>query len=72
VLLAAGWAVLLAALGVSFAAYRHVAGALAGAAGHPPGDASGLTRHPLAPVIPWLIVVGLGCTAASLLVRLAT
>lgn len=71
VLLASGWAVLLAALGASFAAYRHVAGALAGAAGRPP-DAAGLSRHPLAPVIPWLIVVGLACTAASLLVRLAT
>ncbi len=71
VLLAVGWAMLLGALGASFAAYRHVAAGLRGAAGPPPGDAGSLARHPLAPVNPWLIVVGLGCTAASLIVRLA-
>lgn len=70
VLLAVGWAFLLAALAASFAAYRHVAGVMLHGP-REPLDASGLARHPLAPVVPWLIVVGLACTAASLLVRLA-
>jgi hypothetical protein len=35
-------------------------------------DATRLPRHRAAPAIPWLIVGGLACTAASLLVALAT
>jgi hypothetical protein len=71
VALAVGWGFLLGALGASFVAYRRVAGALLRGPGEPI-DAAGLARHPLAPVIPWLIVAGLACTAASLLIRLAT
>jgi len=71
VLLAAGWALLLGALGASFATYRHVEGTLLRGP-REPLDATGLARHPLAPAVPWLIVAGLACTAASLLVRLAT
>jgi hypothetical protein len=71
VLLAAGWALLLGALGASFAAYRHVAGTLLRGS-REPLDARGVARHPLASAVPWLIVAGLACTAASLLIRLAT
>ena len=70
VLLAIGWGVLLAALGASFAAYRHVTGLMLQAS-RETSDAAALSRHPLAPVIPWLVVVGLGCTAASLIIKLA-
>ncbi len=70
VLLAIGWALLLAALATSFALYRHVAAALGGGPGQP-ADAARVAPHGLAPVVPWLIVAGLACTAASLLVRLA-
>ena len=69
-LLAVGWALLLGALGASFAAHRHVAGVLVRGP-HETLDGTGLAPHPLAPAIPWLIVAGLACTAASLLVRLA-
>ncbi len=71
VLLGVGWAALLGALGASFAAYRHVAALLSRGA-HEPLDAAGITRHRLAPAVPWLIVCGLAGTAASLLVRLAS
>ncbi len=71
VLLAVGWGFLLGALGASFAAYRHVAGLLLRGPAEAI-EASGLARQPVAPMIPWLIVAGLACTAASVLVRLAT
>ncbi len=71
VLLAVGWALLLAAVASSFAAHRHVSGVLVRAAGERV-DATGLQRHPFAPATSWLIVGGLACTAAGLLVALAT
>lgn len=71
VLVAVGWALLMAGLGASSAAYRHVSGLLSGS-GRERLDASRLPRHPFAPAIPWLVVGGLACTAASLLVALAT
>ncbi len=71
VLVGVGWALLLGALGLSFAVYRHVAGVLLRGT-REVLDASALERHPFAPAIPWLIVLGLACTAASLLVALAT
>jgi hypothetical protein len=70
VLLALGWALLVGALAASFLAWRHVAGVLLRAA-REPLDATALERHPLAPTIATLIVLGLGCTAASMLVALA-
>ncbi len=69
VLLAVGWALLFAALAVSFAAYRHVSGLLL-RAGRDTLDAASLGRHPLLPAVPWLIVLGLACTAAGMLVAL--
>jgi hypothetical protein len=69
VLLAIGWALLLGSLALSFAAYRRVAGLLARGA-REPLDITGLARQSLAPAAPWLIVLGLACIAASLLVRL--
>jgi hypothetical protein len=69
VLVGVGWALLLAALGASFAAHRHVSGLLSGGGSDGP-DALRLPRRPFAPAIPWLIVGGLACTAASLLVGL--
>ena len=68
--LAIGWASLFGALALSFAAYRHVAGLLARGA-REPVDAGTLANHSLAAAVPWLIVLGLTCTAVSLLVRLA-
>ncbi len=70
VLLAVGWAALLGALGASFAAHRHVSGSLLRGVTERV-EATSLQRHALAPAIPWLIIVGLACTAASLLVALA-
>ncbi len=71
VLLAAGWALLLASLASSFAAYRHVSRLLLRGA-HEPIDSTALGRGGVAPAGPLLIVLGLACTAASLLVALAT
>jgi hypothetical protein len=71
ILLATGWALLLGALALSFARYREVSAMLAHGA-REPVDAARLAQNPLAPAVPWLIVVGLACTAASVLVRLAT
>lgn len=71
VLLALGWLFLLAALGSSFASYRQVSTALVRAT-QEPNDAAVLAKNVLAPVVPLLIVLGLACTAASLLVALAT
>ncbi len=70
-LLAIGWALLLGALALSFARYREVSAMLA-RGGRERVDASGLAQIALAPAVPWLIVMGLACTAASVLLRLAT
>lgn len=71
VMLALGWFFLLAALGSSFVSYRQVSGALARGA-HEPGQLTAFGQHALAPIVPLFIVLGLACTAASLLVALAT
>ncbi len=71
VLVAVGWALLFAALASSFAAYRQVAGLLLRGA-RESLDATALARHPLLPVVPWLLVAGIAFTAASLLVALVT
>jgi hypothetical protein len=70
VLLGVGWALLLGALGASFLVWRHVAGLLLRGT-HERLEVTALERHPLAAAIPWLIMLGLACTAASLLVALA-
>lgn len=71
VLLAAGWLFLLVALGSSFASYRQVSGAVLRAS-QDPAEIAALGRNILGPVVPAMIVLGLACTAASLLVGLAT
>jgi hypothetical protein len=71
VLLAFGWLFLLVALAASFASYRVVSGAVLRAS-QAPEEIVALGRNSLAPVVPATIVLGLGCTAASLLVALAT
>lgn len=68
--LGVGWALLLGALGASFLVWRHVADLLLRGT-HERLEATALERHPLAAAIPWLIILGLACTAASLLVALA-
>jgi hypothetical protein len=70
VLLGVGWSLLLASLASSFAAHRHVSRVLLRGA-RERIDADALGRNPLAPAVPLLIVLGLACTAASLLVSLA-
>ncbi len=69
VLVAVGWAFLFAALAASFAAYRHVSGLLLRAS-RDALDPASLGHHPLLPAVPWLIVTGLACTAAGMLVAL--
>ncbi len=70
VLVAVGWASLLAALGLSFVAHRDVSGVLLRGA-REPLDAAAIGRHRFRSAVPMLIVIGLACTAASLLVALA-
>jgi hypothetical protein len=71
VLLGAGWLFLLGALGWSFAAYRQVSAALVRAS-RDPAQASAFEQQAVTPMVSVLIVGGLACTAASLLVALAT
>ena len=71
VVLAAGWAALLGALALAFAGYRQVSAALLRGA-REPLDATALARGAAGEAIPWLILAGLACTAASVLISLAT
>jgi hypothetical protein len=69
VVLGLGWAFLLAALGCAFAAHRALAVFLARAQAN--ADAAETTlRNPALVAAPWLVVSGLGFTAASLLLAL--
>lgn len=69
--LAVGWLFLFVALASSFASYRHVSAAVLRASQDPTAIVA-LAHNRLAPVVPTMIVLGLACTAASLLVALAT
>jgi len=63
VLLAAGWGALLITLALSFGGHQQIGRAMAR------GDGADVSS-PLAAAVPWLLVVGFGLTAASLLAAL--
>jgi hypothetical protein len=69
-LLALGWALLLGALASALVLSRHVSGLLERGE-REPIEAAALGRHAVTPVMTWLVVLGLACTAASLVVSMA-
>jgi hypothetical protein len=69
-LLGIGWALLFGALASALTSYRHVAGQL-DLGGRKPIDTGSLAHRRLAPAITWLVVLGLACTAASVIASLA-
>ncbi len=71
VLVGAGWTSLVGALGLSFAAHRDVSAVLLRGA-REPLDPAAVGGRRFGSAVPVLIVVGIACTAASLLVALAT
>ncbi len=70
ILLGLGWLFLLVSLAASFVSYRQVSAAVLRASQDPAAIVA-LARNKLGPVVPAMIVLGLACTAASLLLALA-